>query len=158
MPRCLATTHSKLTRERYATIAAEMRATASIPDAAETLAAAMAEAVGEVCPPTGYIMLVFAIAKAVVDAVVEFLAVRAGLKGMPARLATAAADGGLRVVESQASAAGNGGQVGLESQSSAAGNGVEGVGRAVAGGDGGDALAPRALAHLEAVKAENRAA
>ena len=47
MPRRLAPIGSKLTRERYAAIAAKMHAAANIPDAAERLAAAMAEAAGE---------------------------------------------------------------------------------------------------------------
>ena len=98
----------------------------------------------ELRPPTGYITLVFAIAKAVADTVVEFLVVRAGRKGMPARLvAAAAADGGARMVESQASATGNSGSqvVLVESQASVVGN--------------GGALV---LTHLEAVHAEHRAA
>ena len=86
MPRRLAPIASKLIRERYAAIAAEMHAAANIPDAAERLAAAMAEAAGEMRQPTGYISLVFTLAKAMADAVVMFLANRAGGKGMPARL------------------------------------------------------------------------
>ena len=132
MPHRLAQIGSKLTRERYAAIAAEMRAAASIPDAAERLAAAMVEAAGEMRQPTGYISLVFTLAKAVADAVVVSLANRAGDKGMPAR-----------IVESQASASGiGGGQVVLvESQASAVGN--------------GGALV---LTRLEAVHAEHRTA
>ena len=61
-------------------------------------------------PPTGYITLLFSIAKVVADAVVEFLANSACHKDMPMRLVAAeAADGGARMVESQASATGNGG-------------------------------------------------
>lgn len=114
MPRCLAPIGSKLTRERYAAIAAEMRAAANIPDAADRLAAAIVEAAGEMRQPTGYISLVFTLAKAVADAMVVFLANRACGKGMLAR-----------IVESQASVSGiGGGQVVLvESQASAVGNG-----------------------------------
>ena len=132
MPRRLATIGSKLTRERYAVISAEMRVAANIPDAAERLAAAMAEAAGEMRQPTGYISLVFTLAKAVADAVVVFFTNRASGKGMPAR-----------IVESQASASGiGGGQVVLvESQASAVGN--------------GGALV---LTVLEAVHAEHRGA
>ena len=132
MPRHLAPIGSKVTRERYAAVATKMRAAANIPDEAERLAAAMAEAAGEMCQPTGYISLVFTLAKAVADAVVVFLANRAGGKGMPTR-----------IVESQASASGiGGGQVVLvESQASAVGN--------------GGALV---LTRLEAVHAEHRAA
>ena len=86
MPRRLAPIGSKLTRERYAAIAADMRVAANILDAAERLAAAMAEATGEMRQPTGYISLVFTLAKAVADAMVVFLANRAGGKGMPARI------------------------------------------------------------------------
>ena len=47
---------------------------ANIPDATERLAAAMAEATGEIHQPAGFISLVFTLAKAVADAVVVFLA------------------------------------------------------------------------------------
>ena len=123
MPRRLAPIGSKLTRERYAAIAAEMRTAANIPDVDERLAAAMVEAVGQMRQPTGYISLVFTLAKAVADAVVVFLTNRAGGKGMPARLVAAAVPA--RIVESQVSASGiHSGQVVLvESQALAVGNG-----------------------------------
>ena len=66
-----------------------MRAAANILDAAERLPTAMAEAAGETRQPTGYISLIFTLAKAVADAVVVFLANRAGGKGMPACLVAA---------------------------------------------------------------------
>ena len=132
MPRRLAPIGSKLNRVLYDAIASEMCAAANIPDAAERLAAAMAEAAGEMRQHTGYISLVFTLAKAVADAVVVFLANCTGGKGMPTR-----------IVESQASASGiGGGQVVLvESQASAVGNGGVLV-----------------LTRLEAVHAEHRAA
>ena len=86
MPRRLAPIGSKLTRECYVAIAAEMRAAANIPDAVKRLAAAMAEAAEEMRQPTGYISLVFTLAKVVADAVVMFLANRAGGKGMLVRI------------------------------------------------------------------------
>ena len=106
MPRRLAPIGSKLTRERYVAIAAEMHVAANIPDAAERLAVAMAEAAGEMRQPTGYISLVFTLPKAVADAMVEILVNRAGRKGMPTRLVAAAA---ARMVDSQASTTGNSG-------------------------------------------------
>ena len=74
MPRRLATIGSKLTCERYAVIAAEMRSAENIPAAADRLAAAMAEVAWEMRQSTSYILLVFTLVKALVDAVVEFLA------------------------------------------------------------------------------------
>ena len=141
MPRRLAMSCSKLTRERYAAIVTEMRAAANIPDAAERLAAAMVEAAGEMRRPTGYITLVFSIVKVVANTVVEFLANCAGRKGMPGCLVAVVVAS--RMVERQASATGNGGgQVKLvESQASAV--------------DNGGALL---LTCLEAVEAEHHAA